>query len=96
MGQQVGLSGIQVNDMVKQLVGMSVSATDANQVIADFARYGLNMTDVLKLATVAQNSSVLSGKSVTETFTDMAGAIEMLRIRALKTNEIAWVKIRMH
>jgi phage-related protein len=88
MGQQIGMDGNAINALVKQLTDMEISQTDANKVVAEFARYGLNMSDVLKLATVAENASVIAGKSATETFTDFASAIEMLRIRSLKTNGI--------
>jgi phage-related protein len=88
MGQQVGLNGVQVNAMVKQLNGMDISLTSANSAITEFSRYGLNMAQITDLATVAQNASIITNKSASETMDDLVTGIERMMVRQLKSSGI--------
>jgi hypothetical protein len=84
LGEGVGKSKTQVDDLIESIQKYGITDDDAADAVSQFSRYNLDLAKTVDLAKEAQDASVLTGKSVTETYNQMVYAIEMANMRALR------------
>lgn len=88
LGQRQGYTNEQVNSFVDQIRAQGISMDVANQLVAQFARYNLDMADAVKLAAVAQDAATLSNEGSSEALEGLLHGITTLNVRVLRTHGI--------
>lgn len=85
LGKAAGYSGDYVRDQAAAVQGMGIEAAASQEVIADFIKAELDLADASKIARVAQDAAVISGKNSTETTKLLTDAIITGRTQLFKS-----------
>jgi hypothetical protein len=85
LAEGAGATKSQVDSLISSVVKMGVEDQAAADGIAEFSKNQLDLSKTTALATVAQNASVLTGQSVSDTYSSLIYGIETANARYLKS-----------
>jgi phage-related protein len=88
LGKTAGISSDEINAQVEAVKKMGITTQVAQNTVAAFIRYQMNMADAAKLARVAQDAAVLSMQDSSTTLDNLIYGIQTFNVRVLRTNGI--------
>jgi len=88
LGQRMGYSGEQINGFVSEISDAGISLGVANQLVAQFARYNIDMAKSVDLARVAQDAATLANEGSSDALEGLLHGITTGNVRVLRTHGI--------
>jgi hypothetical protein len=88
LGQRAGLTAGEVDELADSIEEQGIRADVASKLIAQLARYNLDLTKATELATVAQDAATFSGQDSSETLENLLYGVITYNKRVLRTQGI--------
>lgn len=84
LGQRIGFSAQEIQGYIDDITELGIRSDVSGQVLAQFARYNLDLAKATDFARVAQDAAIISGKDSSETLERLLRGIITLEKRTIR------------